>query len=160
MLSDAEKIHLFERMCKSIPFAVSNNIKVEQVCGDEVTIRLPYRPELVGNPEAGEVHSSAMTALMDHILGVACLCCDKADNTVSVTLDLRIDHLGTVPAGNDILATARVFKVTRRVLFVEGFAYWDSRDNPVVKASGAWMLVPGLSLEDLISAADTGARQQ
>ena len=51
-----------------------------------------------------------------------------------------IDHLGVAPAGHDIFASARVYRSTRRVLFVEGAAFCESRDRPVARATGSWVL--------------------
>ncbi len=160
MLNDTEKTRIIERMCQYIPLALSQGIKLENISGEEVTIRLPYRKELVGNPETGAIHSGTLTLLLDHALGTAVLCCDKVGTVMSPTLDLRVDHLSIVPAGKDIIATARVYKTTRRVLFVEGFAYWESRDKPVAKATGSWVFTPGLSLEELLPSIDMGAQQQ
>jgi acyl-coenzyme A thioesterase PaaI-like protein len=47
---------------------------------------------------------------------------------------------------------ARVYKVTRRVIFVEGFAYCESRDKPIARATGSWVLMPELALDKLLSA--------
>jgi hypothetical protein len=36
-----------------------------------VTMRLPYREELVGNPDTGAIHSGVLTVLLDHTLGTS-----------------------------------------------------------------------------------------
>jgi acyl-coenzyme A thioesterase PaaI-like protein len=54
--------------------------------------------------------------LLDHTLGTAGICCDQSGAVMTPTLDLRIDHLGVVPTGRGILATASVYRATRRVL--------------------------------------------
>ena len=123
-------------------------------------MRLPYRADLVGNPETGVVHSGVLTVLLDHTLGTAGICCDKVGATITPTLDLRIDHLGIAPAGRDIMATARVYKVTRRILFVEGFAWCESRDKPIARAAGSWVLMRELDLSTLLGAVNAGAQQQ
>jgi uncharacterized protein (TIGR00369 family) len=151
-LSSAEKATLIEKMVRFIPHAELQGICLESIDGEEVTMRLPYREELVGNPDTGAIHSGVLTVLLDHTLGTAGLCCDKVGPTITPTLDLRIDHLGIAPANRDILAVARVYKVTRRVIFVEGFAYCESRDKPIARATGSWVLMPELALDQLLSA--------
>ena len=101
-----------------------------------------------------------MTVLLDHTLGTAGICCDKVGATITPTLGLRIDHLGIAPAGRDIMATARVYKVTRRILFVEGFAWCESRDKPIARAAGSWVLMRELDLSTLLGAVNAGAQQQ
>lgn len=159
-LSDSEKARIIQRMYEFIPHAKLQGIRLEQVVGEELTMRLPYRAELVGNPETGALHSGVLTVLLDHTLGLAGICCDQVNPMMTPTLDLRIDHLGVAPAGSDILATARVYKVTRRILFVEGFAYWDTRDKVIAKATGSWVLMPELNLQGLVNSIDAGAQQQ
>lgn len=159
-LSQAEKTRLIEKMCDFIPHSMLQGIRLEQIDEEEVTMRLPYRPELVGNPESGAVHSGALTVLLDHTLGTAGICCNAVGPMITPTLDLRIDHLGVAPAGRDILATARVYRVTRRILFVEGFAWCESRDKPIARAAGSWVLMPELNLGTLLKQVDAGAQQQ
>ncbi|MEE4143584.1 MAG: PaaI family thioesterase [Halieaceae bacterium] len=159
-LSRAEKSRLIEKMCSYIPHSMLQGIRLEQVDGEEVTMRLPYRPELVGNPESGAIHSGALTVLLDHTLGTAGICCNAVGAMITPTLDLRIDHLRVAPAGRDILATAGVYRVTRRILFVEGFAWCESRDKPIARATGSWVLMPELDLGALFKGSDAGAQQQ
>lgn len=159
-LSQAEKTRLIEKMCSYIPHSMLQGIRLEQVDDEEVTMRLPYRPELVGNPESGAMHSGALTVLLDHTLGTAGICCNAVGPMMTPTLDLRIDHLRVAPSGRDILATARVYRVTRRIIFVEGFAWCESRDKPVARAAGSWVLMPELDLRTLLTKADAGAQQQ
>ncbi len=158
-LSTTEKSRLIEQMIRFVPHASLQGIRLEQIDGEEVTLRLPYRAELVGNPETGALHSGVLTVLLDHTLGTAGICCDQVGAVLTPTLDLRIDHLGIAPGGRDILATARVYRATRKVLFVAGFAYCESRDRPVARASGSWVLMRELNLESLLSQDNPGAGQ-
>ena len=48
-----EKTDLLARMCHYIPYAHHLGIHLVSVDGDEVTLCLPYRDELVGNPDNG-----------------------------------------------------------------------------------------------------------
>jgi len=117
-------------------------VTLESIEGDELTLRLPYCEELVGNPETGALHGGVLTMLLDQTLGMSAICNDSVKPSVPPTLDLRIDHLGTAPAGKDILATARVYRSTRRVLFAEGFAWCEGeRDKPIARATGSWVRV-------------------
>jgi len=159
-LSDSEKARIIERMCNFIPHCKHLGIRLEQVVGEELTLRLPYRPELVGNPDTGVIHSGVLTVLLDQTLGKAGICCNQVEAMITPTLDLRIDHLGIAPAGLDILACARVYKTTRRILFVEGFAYSQSREEPIARATGSWVQMRELNLGKLLQATQAGAQQQ
>ena len=50
--------------------------------------------------------------------------------------------------------------MTRRVLFMEGFAYCESRDKPIARATGTWVLMPELRLDALLDPAGAGGAQQ
>jgi len=158
-LSTSDKAKIITEISSFIPHTHLQGIRLENIDGEELTLRLPYRKELVGNPETGAIHGGVLTVLLDHTLGIASLCCDQIGATITPTLDLRIDHLGVAQAGKDIFAVARVYKVTRRVLFTAGVAYCESREKPIAKATGTWVLMPELKFSQPLTSADTGAQQ-
>jgi uncharacterized protein (TIGR00369 family) len=130
-----------------------------RVDGEELTMKLPFQKALVGDPEAGTLHGGALTVLLDQTLGLSSLCCDRLEPTVTPTLDLRIDHLSVAPPGLDIFARARVYKTTRKVLFVEGIAYCESSDKPIARATGCWVRVAGLNPAELSGLVQGSAQQ-
>jgi uncharacterized protein (TIGR00369 family) len=156
-LCDKEKI--INRMSSFIPHTHLQGICLESIVGEELTLRLPYRKELVGDPETGAIHSGVLTVLLDHTLGTASICCDRIGATITPTLDLRIDHLGVAPAGKDIFAVARVYQVTRRVAFTAGYAYFESREEPIAKATGSWVLMPELQFSEELFSAEAQVQQ-
>ena len=147
-LTHQEKTDLLARMCHYIPYARHLGIHLVGVEGDEVTLCLPYRDELVGNPDNGALHGGALTVLLDHTLGVAGIAHDDVGPHITPTLDLRVDHLGITPPGRDLYAAARAYRVTRRVAFVEGFAWVESREQAVARATGSWVIMREVDLVD------------
>ena len=133
-----------------IPHAALLGIEVECIDGEELTLKLPYQTVLVGDSAAGTLHGGVLTVLLDQTLGMATVCSDSSEPSVTPTLDLRIDHLCVAPAGMDIFASARVYKATRKILFVEGFAYCESKDNPIARATGSWVRVADVDLSWLV----------
>ena len=61
-------------MCAHITHGNLQGIRLESIDGDELTLRLPYRTELVGNPDTGVIHGGALTVLLDQTLGIATMC--------------------------------------------------------------------------------------
>lgn len=107
----------------------------------EARMRLPYSPDLVGNPETGVLHGGPITSLMDACCGAAVFM--KLPTPVPIaTLDLRIDYLRPATATQDVLAHAVCFRLTRNVAFVRGFAYHaeSGEEDPIASAAGAFML--------------------
>lgn len=152
-LSHSEKVRAIEEISRRIPHASLLGICLERIEGEELTMKMPYRDELVGNPETGAIHGGALTVLLDQTLGIASICCDQVGPVLTPTLDLRIDHLGVAPAGRDIYAVGRVYRATRRIVFVEGFAYCESRELPIARATGSWVVMSEIDTRTLFSAA-------
>lgn len=157
-LSNEQKKHLVKLMSDYIPHSALLGIEVVDVDGEELTLRLPYQTLLVGDPDIGTLHGGALTVLLDQTLGMSTLCSDHAAPSVTPTLDLRIDHLGVAPPGMDILACAQVYKTTRKILFVEGFAYSESRNKPIARARGSWVRVADVELAWLLDSVSAGAQ--
>jgi len=153
-LSDSQKARILNIMGDYIPHAHLLGICLESIDGEELTMRLPYQEVLVGDPETGTLHGGALTVLLDQTLGMSAICSDSLRPSVTPTLDLRIDHLGVAPAGMDVLATAKVYRATRKILFVEGIAYCESRDKPVARATGCWVRVDEVDLTSLLGSAE------
>jgi uncharacterized protein (TIGR00369 family) len=109
-------------------------------CGtDFATLKLPYDPKLVGNPETGVLHGGAVTTLMDATAGMAVFM-KLMKPTRIATLDLRIDYLRPADPGKDVLARCECYKVTRQVAFVRGIAFNDDESNPIASAAGTFMI--------------------
>lgn len=159
VLSNKQKHRLVKIMSEHIPHTALLGIQIVGIDGEELTLKLPYHKSLVGDPEAGTLHGGALTVLLDQTLGMSTICSDHVEPSVTPTLDLRIDHLGVAPPGMDVFACAHVYKTTRKILFVEGFAYCESRNKPIARATGSWVRVADVDLSWLLRAAQGGAQQ-
>ncbi|KRA65456.1 thioesterase [Caulobacter sp. Root656] len=108
--------------------------------GEAVAIlKVPYRPEIVGDPETGVIAGGVVTTLLDHASGQA-VHAAMTEWTSIATLDLRIDYMRPAQPGRDVLARAHCYKMTRSVAFVRAVAYEDDPDDPVAAAQAAFML--------------------
>ena len=150
VLSNSQKYNLVTIMNDHIPHAALLGIQVERIDGEELTLKLPYQTALVGDSDAGTIHGGVLTVLLDQTLGMATVCCDTTEPSVTPTLDLRIDHLSVAPPGMDVFASARVYKATRKILFVEGYAYCESKENPIAQATGSWVRIADVDLSWLV----------
>lgn len=121
------------------PFAAEVGMTVKSVEAGKGTLKLAWRPDLVGNPETGVLHGGVITALMDNACGVAVMA--ALPRLISIaTLDLRIDYLKPAVAGRDVRAFCHCYKLTRSVAFVRGVAYHDDIDDPIAHCAASFML--------------------
>ena len=105
----------------------------------DVVLKVPYRPDLVGEPDTGVIAGGVVTTLLDLACGWG-VALALAEPTSIATLDLRIDYMRPAEPGRDLLATAHCYKLTRSVAFVRAVAYDADPEDPVAAAQAAFML--------------------
>ncbi|WP_374386445.1 PaaI family thioesterase [Brevundimonas sp.] len=106
---------------------------------DAPRIRVPWRPEWVGDPETGVLAGGLVTTLLDHVGGLAVWVAMDAFRPVA-TLDLRVDYMRAAEPGRDLLAQAKCFRLSPTVAFVRGWAFEDDPSNPVAAAQAAYVI--------------------
>jgi uncharacterized protein (TIGR00369 family) len=100
---------------------------------------LPYRADLVGNPDTGVLHGGVITALLDAASGASVFAALTTWAPIA-TLDLRIDYLRAAAAGQNVTCRATCYKLTRNVAFTRAVAYHDDETDPIASAVGTFML--------------------
>jgi len=117
----------------------------EGLDGDRVRIRVPYRDDLIGDPETGRPAPGRRPPppcpprLLDHVGGLAVWVGLGTFRPVA-TLDLRVDYMRAAAPGRDLLAEARCYRLTRNLAFVRAWAFEDDPTDPVAAAQSAYMV--------------------
>jgi uncharacterized protein (TIGR00369 family) len=106
------------------------------------TLKAPYKPEMIGDPDTGVIAGGVVTALLDHASGQSIFAAVGQPMSMA-TLDLRIDYMRAAEPGLDIYARAHCYKMTHSIAFVRAVAYDRSADDPVATAQAAFMLNTG-----------------
>lgn len=135
-----EPIDLISRMTQVVPQAHALGIEVVEVTPEQATMRMPWRPELVGDPATGVIAGGVVTTLIDHVSGLAVNAARKGEFGAIATLDLRIDYLRPAGDRRGLTATATCYRLTRNVAFVRAEAHDGQGDTPVATAQAAFML--------------------
>ena len=114
---------------------------IEFVSADEgrATLKVPYRADLVGDPDTGVIAGGVVTTLLDHTCGLS-VWSALEEYRPTVTLDLRIDYMRAAEPGQPVFAEAHCYKLTRSVAFVRASAYDRDPSDPVATAQAAFML--------------------
>jgi uncharacterized protein (TIGR00369 family) len=126
-------------MINFTPHARAIGAEVTRIEPARVWGRVPYRADLVGDPETGVIAGGVITAFLDQICGTAAVAAMESPTTVA-TIDLRIDYMHPAQPGRDVLAEAHCYKLGRNVAFVRAVAYDDAPDNPIAHAAAAFMV--------------------
>jgi len=104
-----------------------------------LTLKLPYRTEIIGNPTLGLVHGGALTTLMDTACGFAVILAQD-EFQICPTLDLRMDYMRAPEPGKPIFADAVVYRETKNVVFTRGVAYHEGQeDQPIAHCVATFM---------------------
>jgi len=125
------------RLFESVPFMKYLGMRFETLEVGYAVIRIPYRAELIGNPELPALHGGVISALLDTCGGAAVWTRIGIHDRVS-TVDLRVDYLRP-GRPEDLLGMARVIRAGNRVGVTELRAYQPgSEEEPIAIGTGVY----------------------
>ena len=105
----------------------------------EIVVKIPYRDDLVGDPDTGVIAGGVVTTLLDHTSARAAAAALTEDTSIA-TLDLRIDYMRPARPRMGVTAEAHCYKLTRTVGFVRAEAWDEDRSDPVATAQAAFVI--------------------
>ena len=100
---------------------------------------LPDRPDWLGDPARGWLHTGPVTVLADSTCGLA-VGAALPMRVPFATLDLRMDYLGAASPGQPVHCEAHCYRLTRSVAFVRGEVWQADRQAPVASVQASFML--------------------
>jgi uncharacterized protein (TIGR00369 family) len=109
-------------------------LEVQNLDAQSLVLRMALRPETVGTPKVDRLHGGAVASLLD---ATACYLLIAHLNTRVSTVNMFIEYLR--PAHGDVVATARVVKMGKRICSVTVDAI-DAR--AVLVATGKITVMP------------------
>ncbi len=121
------------------PHAHALGFEVVDVAKDTATLKVPFRDDLIGDPETGVIAGGVVMALLDHVCGHAVMMALDTLTNIA-TLDLRIDYMRAAKPGQSVTARADCYKKTRSIAFVRASAWDLESGDPVATAQAAFMI--------------------
>ena len=125
------------RMSDGTPQALALGIQFVAVDPGIGVLKVPYREDLVGDPQTGVIAGGVVTSLLDHVCGLATATLGVEG---TATLDLRLDYMRSAEPGRDIVARAHCYKLTHTIAFVRAAAYEDDPHDPIATAQAAFVV--------------------
>ena len=123
----------------SSPFAKFFGVDVE-LRGDELTLVLAYREDLVGNVMLPALHGGVLGALLE-ITALTTVSLRQRQAHLPKTIDITIDYLRSGrPAST--YARAKVTRLGRRIASVSAEAWQFERADPIAALHGHFLLTP------------------
>jgi uncharacterized protein (TIGR00369 family) len=125
-----EMLELVQRGMTMIPFNAYLGIDVTEVGVGLVRMRVPYRPELVGDPLKPALHGGVLAAVIDAAGGAAVWTMGTLQDRIS-TIDMRVDYL--IPARLETFyAEAKVVRRGRHVAVANIRTYHPDRPDETI----------------------------
>jgi uncharacterized protein (TIGR00369 family) len=118
---------------QGIPFNAFLGITVEELSPGYARLRLPFRPELIGDPRRPALHGGIFSTLLDTCGGTAVWTCCRPEDMIA-TIDMRVDYLRPGPE-DDLVAEGRVRLLGNRVGNVS-LAAWAAAAPDKILAEG------------------------
>ena len=126
-----------ELMEQSIPFNRYLGFKVLHAEEGFVRVRIPFRPEFIGDPRRPALHGGVLSAVIDACGGLAVWTLFEVEDLIS-TVDMRVDYLRPGP-DRDIVAESRVVRMGNRVSVVNTVVHpHDSRDEVLAEGRAVY----------------------
>ncbi len=125
-----------------IPYARFLEVRLE-LRGDELTLTLPFKTEVIGDFALPALHGGAVGALME-LTAVAQIAVAQRHAGLPKTIDIGVDYLRS-GRPVDTYARAHVTKLGRRIANVRVEAWQFERGDPVAAMHGHFLLQPGPS---------------
>ena len=128
-------------MVETVPQASALGFKLHAIEPSRGSILTPWREDLVGDPDTGVIAGGVITALLDHVCGLAVTSRSLEGGFLSTaTLDLRIDYMRPAAPRADVTASAHCDKLTRNIAFVRAHAFDADPEDPIATAQAAFVL--------------------
>lgn len=138
-MASSTLVSLLPQLASGAAHTHALGFEFDRLEGDRVRIRVPWREDLVGDPDTGVLAGGLVTALLDHVGGLAVwIALDQFEPIA--TLDLRVDYMRPAEPRRDLIAEARCYRLTRSIAFVRAWAFEDEPDDPVAAAQATYVL--------------------
>jgi uncharacterized protein (TIGR00369 family) len=138
-MSDPTVRDILPQIMDNTPYMKAIGAQFERLEGDTVSLILPYREDLIGDPQTGVIAPGVVTAMLDQGCGIAVWARMNEFKPVA-TLDLRIDYMRPAKRFERLRIEANCYKLTKSIAFVRGFAFDETADDPVAAAQAAFVI--------------------
>jgi len=129
-----------EHMAMTVPQAAALGFRFVSAGAGKGSLEVPWREDLVGDPDTQVIAGGVVTSLLDHTCGLAVASAAHTFPFSTATLDLRIDYMRPAAPRAGVVAEAHCYKLTRSIAFVRAQA-WDADPNdPIATAQAAFVL--------------------
>ena len=125
------------RLLDTLPYARFLGLRTEGT-GPDLTVVMPFKPQLVGNPHPLTLHGGATAALLE-FTAMARIADSFPDADLPKPINVTITYLRAA-RDRDVQARARIYKAGKRVVNVQVEAWQEREDAPVAAMSAHFLI--------------------
>lgn len=130
---------LRNRYVPRVAHSAALGMSVDEISTTSGRLRLPCRPEFVGDPVRNFIHNGVLVSLIDSACGCAVSARIGRSQRIA-TLDLRVDYLRPVVLGDDLVCEAECYRMAGSIAFVRACLWQaDAPKRPVAQAVATFM---------------------
>ena len=130
-----------EFMQEYIPFNKFLGLEIASVGPDTALLRIPFREELVGDPERRAIHGGVLSSVLDVAGGTVCWAAMMSLGSRVSTVDLRVDYLRRGLC-EDLHCEAKLVRLGRSVAVARMEVFPASnREHVIATGQGVYNLV-------------------
>ena len=137
-MSDPHALRL-QFLAERVPFHQFLGIEFLAAEGGTARLRLPYRPEFIGDPQRPALHGGVLATLVDVACGAAVLGVIDLRDRCS-TVDFRVDFLRPGQAA-DLFVDAKVLRTGNRVAAAQAVVHHGDPSDPVADGRAVYNVV-------------------
>ncbi len=140
MSQDHQRRLLAQFFEQGIPLHVWLGLKVEDLAEGRCLVRVPFRPEMVGDTSRPALHGGIATTLADAAGGLAVFTRLGPEDRTS-TVDLRMDFLRRGRPEEDLWCSAQVLRLGNRVAVADCEVWQGEPRRTIGKARAVYNVV-------------------
>lgn len=100
-------------------------------------IRIPYKPELIGDPRSMALHGGIISMAMDSVGGAAAMTTLSSVEDKLSTIDIRIDYLRPGQA-EDLIVEGRLVRSGNRIIVTKMIAFQKEDTNLIAEGKAVY----------------------
>ncbi len=120
-----------------VPMHQFLGITLEDIEDGYAKMKVPYRPELIGNPVVMALHGGIIATAMDSVGGAAAMTTLVSMEDKISTIDIRVDFLRRGEA-KDLYVEGKIARSGNRIVVTRMIAYQDDPQKPIAEGKAVY----------------------
>ncbi len=120
-----------------VPFNHFLGLKLVEAREGFVVVKIPYKPELIGDPRKPALHGGLIATLLDAVGGAVGMTTLRSTRDYVATIDLRVDFL-TPGEPEDLFAEGKLVRSGGRIVFTHMTAFQGTDKRVVAEGRGVY----------------------